>query len=117
MIFIIDSFRPIPPLDNCHLGQLPPRKFPRRTMSPRQFITGKIVPWTILKANSHLGLLHCPRTITALSNDNYKLHFFQGYFLFLFHGPIIQLLFSVMTTIIIIIIIIILIIIEIKHVV
>ena len=83
------------PLDNCHPGQLPPPLHPLTEQLPPRTIT----PWAITLDNSCLELLYYPpdiytRTITAKSDGNYKLQFFHGCFLFLFHGPIIQFLFS-----------------------
>ena len=78
------------PLDNCHPGQLPPPLHPLTEQLPPRTIT----PWAITLDNSCLELLYYPpdiytRTITAKSDGNYKLQFFHGCFLFLFHGPII----------------------------
>ena len=63
------------PPDNCYLGQLLPSQLPPRTIAPR----------TSPPDTSHLGLLYCPldnytQTITAQSNDNYKLQFFSWLF-------------------------------------
>ena len=78
------------PPDNRHLGQSPPDNCP----PPEQLPPRTITPWAIPLDNSCLELLYYPpdiytRTITAKSGGNYKLQFFHGCFLFLFHGPII----------------------------
>ena len=88
-------------LDNCPWtilpppGQSPPRAItPRQLPPPEQLPTRTITPWAIPLGNSCRELLYYPpdiytRTITAKSDGNYKLQFFHGCFLFLFHGPII----------------------------
>ena len=85
--------RTVPPLDNC------PRTVSPWTTAPWTTASWTTAPWTIAPPGncpsdySHLGILYYApdihtRTITAYSNDNYKLQFFHGCFLFLFHGPI-----------------------------
>ena len=79
-------------------GQSPPRKFSPGQLSLEQQPLGQFPSRTNAPLdNSHLELLYCPSpdppdnytpTITAQSNNNYKLQFFHGYFLYLFHGPI-----------------------------
>ena len=66
------------------LGQFPPRTIAPRTIAPGLFPPRIIATWAIPPGNS----------------------LFHGYFLFLFHGSIIEFLFSVMTTKIIMIIVI-----------
>ena len=92
-------------------GQLLLGQFPPRTFASGQFPPTAIAPWIIPFNNSHLELLYCSRIITTRlllprANDSYKLQFFHDYFMFLFHGPIISFLLSVMTTKIIMIVVI-----------
>ena len=71
-------------LEQFSLNNCPPDYFPIGKLHPGQF-----PPWNIALPPEYLHL------------DNYSLkkwQFFHGYFLFLFHGPIIWFLFSVMTT-------------------
>ena len=99
------------PPDTCSLdnspppGKSPPRAITPGQLPPRTIATPlhplteqlpprTITPWAITLDNSCLELLYYPpdiytRTITAKSDGNYKLQFFHGCFLFLFHGPII----------------------------
>ena len=77
-------------------GQSPPRAITPRQLPPppEQLPPRTITPWAIPLDNSCLELLYYPpdiytRTITAKSDGNYKLQFFHGCFLFVFHGPII----------------------------
>ena len=108
---VLGQFHPgqLPP-EQLPPWKIVPRKFPPRTITYQPILTQDNYPRTISvldnclpPGNYFLGNFSgrlSPRTIALLpdnyiptiaaqSNDNYKLQFFHGYFLFLFHGLII----------------------------